>query len=1137
MLQLHFANRLETLTDELVARLGAEGRAGAVLAPAQVIVPGAAIQRWLTLRIARAHAVCANVAFSFLARWLWEQIVRLVPGVAPQSPFEPGVLAWRVLAAFDDAGWADAQPRLADWLRGADPVMRYELAVRVAALYDQYLAYRPDWLEAWARDEPAALATADAAAAADARWQAGLWRRLVGATLGTDPTARMHPAMRLLQALEAPAARARLPGAAHVFCLPAMPPVYLERLRELGRHVDVHVYALNPCREYWFEVVDRRRLAWLSLRGDEQYHEEGNRLLAAWGRQAQSQLGLLVEAAGDAVQDDARFVEAARPTLLARLQDAILDLVDLEPGGVVLEDDDRSIEIHVCHSLTRELEVLHDRLLALFAAAPAADEPPLHPGDVLVLVPDLEAAAPLVDTVFGTAAPERRLPYAITGRPRSRVNEPARALLDVLALAGSRCAVTEVFGLLQQPAVARRFGLAEDELAQVRAWLLEAGVHWALDAAHRARLELPALARHTFADGLERLYLGYALPDELQEPFDGRLPAGGAEGSLALTLGALWHFVDALAALRERLGAPLPPAQWPAALADTLAAFVAPDDAQLEDLREVHAALDTLATQWTRAEAGAPLPLDVVRAALAQALDDEARGGVPTGAITFASLHALRNVPARVICALGLADGAWPTAARPAEFDLMARAPRRGDRQRRVDERNVFLDLLLAARDRVHLSYAGRSVRDNAPLPPSVLVAELLEYLLPAITPPDADALARAAAQDRLVVEHPLQAFSERAFRVDADPRLRSFQRDFAQALRQSLAGAEDDLFALAVPETGADLDDAALDEDVPPHEPAGPFVVEPLPPPGPEWQEVPVDRLARFFRNPSRFLLEQRLGIALRRPEEELSDDEPWRPELSGRSPLVDMLLPAFLAGANLADARRLALAGAEVPDGAFGRHALERELQALQAFAQGVREFTAQPALAPHAAAVEVVVDGATWRVHGGFADLRARGLLQARYAKVRPATYLDAWLEHLLLCATAPAGVAPETTGIGRAGGESRAGRYRLRACADPRAVLAGLVGLYTRGLREPLAFFPASSWELVDKGLDLGRAAQVFRPQASAPAAAWAEGNDAGVRLALRGRPDPFGPAGASELVACARAVFDPLRACLVKEADQ
>ena len=128
-----------------------------------------------------------------------------------------------------------------------------------------------------------------------------------------------------------------------------------------------------------------------------------------------------------------------------------------------------------------------------------------------------------------------------------------------------------------------------------------------------------------------------------------------------------------------------------------------------------------------------PLPVDVVRTALQALLDDPTRGGMPGGAVTFAAMASLRNLPYRVVCAIGLNDGAFPSTQRPSEFDLMARDPRRGDRQRRIDERNVFLDLLLAARERLYLSYTGRSVRDNSPLPPSVLVAELLDYCAAAI--------------------------------------------------------------------------------------------------------------------------------------------------------------------------------------------------------------------------------------------------------------------------------------------------------------------------------------------------------------------------------------------------------------------
>jgi len=1116
MLHLHFANRFETLADRLAARLGRPVPGRSPFEADQVVVPSAAITRRLIIEFAQRHGVCANVEFSYLAHWLWQQTAQLLPDLPESARFDADVIGWRILAAFEDGAWSGRQPRLAAWLEDADAVMRHELARRVAGLFEQYLVYRPEWLEAWFREETVALPGADASAALDQAWQAALWRRLAHETVSDG----RHPILALLDLLDARgiglAGTGRLPASAHVFCLPTMPPVHLELLQRLARHVELHVYALNPCREFWFDVVEPRRLAWLAARGELHLHEQGNRLLAAWGRQTQSALSLLVDAAAEGAVEDAVFTPAARRSVLGALQDAVLDMTELAPGTLADVAADRSVEVHLCHSLTRELEVLHDRLLGLMAG-----DASLQPGDILVVTPDLDAAAPLIDAVFGTAPRERHLPYAISGRARAQVNAPARALLELLALVASRLPVNDVFGLLQQPVVARRFGLAEDDLDQVRDWLVDAGIHWALDAEHRGSFDLPAHERHSFADGLDRLFLGYALPSHLASPFQGRLPAGDAEGSGALTLGAFWRFVDALKALRERVATPRAPSDWPAILGDALRDFVAPADVDLEDLREVDEEIARLGDQWRRSGLATPLSLDVVRAALDEALADPARGGVPTGMITFAAMSSLRNVPFRVVCAIGLDDGAFPTTARPAEFDLMNLAPRAGDRQRRIDERNVFLDLILAARDHVHLSHAGRSVRDNSVRPASVLVAELLETLVPALARAPADAASRAAARAALVVEHPLQPFALQAFDVAAgEPRLRSYQADYAQALRQSLATGPQ---AASSPEFDDEGD--AGDDDATAAA-AAPFFARPLPPADAAWRDVPLARLSAFLRNPCRFLLEQRLGIALRRDDEALQDDEPFVPDNGGRAPLVQLLLPALLAGMAPEAARTLALAGTALPAGGFGLRFLERELNGLRDFAAQVREHTAQPALPPHLAELVVEIDGQPWRLRGEFADLRPRGLLRHRYAKQSAIDYLEAWLPHLLLCHDAPAGVLPVTTGI------ARDGRFFLTECEAPKAALEQLLRLYAKGLREPLAFFPRSAWAWIEGDRDgPAKAAAVFRPGGFNE---YAEGEDAGIRLALRGRPDPFSPEVVDEFYAHAMAVFEPLRACLEVE---
>lgn len=1202
MLNITFANRFETLQDALLDAL--DTLPASPFAAEQIIVPSAALRRRLTLAIADRRGICANVALPFLAQWLWQQIARVVPTVATDSPFAAPVLAWRIYRIFGDSEFLARHPRLDGYLAQADAVMRADLATRTAGLLEQYLTYRQDWLATWSDGRPSPGAGAPHA---DEAWQAALWQR-IAQELGTG---RQHPAATFLRTVEAqqgtPAAG--LPAAAHIFCLPTMPPLYIDILRQLGRWMDLRLYVLNPCREYWFEVVDRRRLSYLAIADPAGYHEEGNRLLAAWGKQTQAQVDLLLEHAGEATVDDDRFAEADGGTLLARLQNAILDLQDLAPASVALADDDRSIEVHVCHSLTRQLEVLQDRLLGLFAGEldtprhTAAQTAPPQPADILVVTPDLDAAAPLIDAVFGNAPRARFIPYAISGRGRSGINAAARALLALLELAGSRFTASSVFDLLQQPILGRRFGLGGEELATMRGWLEDSSIRWGIDGPHRAQFGLPEIARHSFDDGRHRLFLGYALPADSSAVVDQRLPAGNAEGSQAALLGVLDDVIARLAQAARELQRPQTPDQWATALTTLCETFLAPAGDELDDYREVRQTIHELHDNLRRGGIDTPVPREVIAHALEALLDDPAHGGVPTGMVTFSSMSSLRNLPFRYVCIIGLDDGAFPSTSRPVEFDLIAARPRRGDRQRRIDERNLFLDLLLAARDGLHLSYTGRSVRDNAPLPPSVLVAELLDYLVEAtaeggsagayagipsdpfanragnITTHHANGMtadlfsdlaadedtggaptptpaARAAARRRLVVDHPLQPFSLACFEAGADPRARSFNSEYCDALKAGLT-----VPAAAAASTSTTTDDT--DEDA-----AGElqeaFFTMPLTAPGDEWREVSLDQLTEFFRNPCRYLLRRRLGLDLLRADEELQDDEPFTPDFAGRSALAARLLPALLAGESAggsasgsasgsagelagessgepsggssgesadestwgsssmsADAlRATGLAGNEYPAGRLGELLFERECKNLVAFADAVRADTAPPCLEPRHLSLDVDLDGERWRLGAAFADLRPAGLVRYRYDDTRPADYLAGWLAHLALCALAPPGVAPQTVW------HSRDGCYRLTASDDARSQLAALLRLYRRGLMEPLRFFPKAAWKFAQSG-NRYQALGVWKSTRQQP---WGEENDAAYRLALRGCSDALD----ADFEACALTVFGPMKNCLRDE---
>ncbi|MFT3820622.1 MAG: exodeoxyribonuclease V subunit gamma [Rubrivivax sp.] len=907
--------------------------------------------------------------------------------------------------------------------------------------------------------------------------------------------ADQHPMAQfadLLQRGGSALARERgLPAQVHVFAPPAIAPLHLQLLQQIARVIDVDLYVLNPCREYWFELVDRRRLSHLAARGRDQGHEEGNRLLAAWGRQTQALVDGLVDLDGEGVADDGVYVPHPGRSLLAQVQNGILDLAELAPGSLPIEPGDRSLELHVCHSLTRELEVLHDRLLGLLAA-----DPTLRPGDVLVVLPDLEAAAPLVDAVFGTAPPERHIPYALTGRRRSSVNAPARALLDLLALLASRLPVTAVFGLLQQPVVARRFALDDEDLQQIQAWLQAAGAHWGLDAAQRARAGLGADARHTLADAMSRLFLGHALPPSGAEPVAGLLPAADIAGSDAPLLGRCWRFVRLLSALHAAVEQPQPPPAWGALLQQAISAFIAAAPEELDDLQELQQSIQALLADMQAGGVQDPLPLAVLRAALARQLDDPARGAVAGGGVTVAAMSPLRGLPFRVVAVLGLDDGVFPSPPRREEFDLLAAHPRRGDRQRRADERNLFLDLLLAAREHLHLSHSGRSVRDNAPLPPSVLVADLLDTLVPAIAADPADPQSLHQARRRLVVEHPLQPFSIEAFSPQADPRLRSHRRELAEALQ---ARSAQPLLPPPADEALADGTGAAADRGDESDEDDGGGLISARQPPffgrplrlwaddtGDNAPAPSLPQLIEFFRNPCRYLLRRRLQIELPFDDEELEDDEPFIAERRQRQALAERLLPPLLTR-ELDDAtlRAWAEAGVDWPAGAIGSRLLDAELAELRRFA-------------------------AQWR------RLQAQGeLLGWRYDRLQPRDLLEAWIRHLALCAAAPPGTAVHRRWLARDQAPS------WRPVADAAERLAGLQALYRQGQRSPLPFYPRTAWAWVKSG---GSESLMRAAWAPAHDGAWGESQDRAIRLALRGRADDPLDERFREL---AQAVFGPL----------
>ena len=148
----------------------------------------------------------------------------------------------------------------------------------------------------------------------------------------------------------------------------------------------------------------------------------------------------------------------------------------------------------------REMEVLHDQLLALFE-----EQPDLKPHDIVVMAPDISVYAPFIEAVFATAPEELRIPFSIADRGARAENGVIDTFLRILESAEQPFPASSVMNILESVPLQRNFDLAEPDLEIIRTWIEKTGIRWGIDAAHRAELGLPEFGENSWRAGLDRL--------------------------------------------------------------------------------------------------------------------------------------------------------------------------------------------------------------------------------------------------------------------------------------------------------------------------------------------------------------------------------------------------------------------------------------------------------------------------------------------------------------------------------------------------------------------------------------------------------------------------------------------------------
>jgi exodeoxyribonuclease V gamma subunit len=674
----------------------------------------------------------------------------------------------------------------------------------------------------------------------------------------------------------------------------------------------------------------------------------------------------------------------------------------------------------------REVEVLYDNILNFFDTIPD-----LKPSEIIVMAPDIELYAPFIKTVFGS--PQNvPLPYTLADRAIKDESTIAEGFMELLDILNSRFTSISIINLLEIDEVRENFDISLDDLSLIKIWIKKVGIRWSLDAESKKKYSLPQTAENSWKSGLDQLLLGFALPAQDISLFDGVAGSNLIEGSAGEVLGKFLNFFTGLSNLHVISEKSFSLEEWSAILLKTLGQFFSANLYKQHEITNISQILSALVLQQQLSDFDEPVQFEVIKAYLKLQFTGTSISSVfLNGGITFCSMLPMRGIPFRILCLLGMNEGAFPRKSHHVSWDLIAASPRKGDRLVEAEDRYIFLEALLSARDVFYMSFIGLNTQKDINQHPSVCVEELLDYIatrysLSTTTPAanQKNELKQISIREQLTLNHRLHPFNPEYFQPVS--RLFSYSTESLKGAKRLLGNKPQPL----------PFFDIQLSTS-----PAGE-------------RQLTIEELVRFFVNPSKYLLQNRLNIFFSSPDEEILSTESF--DIAGleKYDISDKIFKStfdheytkeslfdFYKALNL------------LPHGKIGQFTFNQVYSDVNEFSKKVSNYTNNSKLDD----LGINFTFKTHHLKGQLTSIQQDCMLLFRNATAKPKDYLNAWIRHLCLN-THNSTTYPNTTIM-----VAKDTVVKFSPVPNADELLYELINEYLNGLLEPLKFFPQCSWE--------------------------------------------------------------------------
>jgi exonuclease V gamma subunit len=751
-------NNTPGLFEMLLAHL--DGLELGIFEQQQVIVPGKTIASWLKDQIAIKHGICANLDCVVLPGPVLDNIY-----YANNPSFKAFDFNRAKYIIYDylcnsvppdnDLGGNKLQSREKEELNNyiyvngsLDKFRAYQLAAQLQKIFHEYIYLRTE-----------DMINLDGSSIKV--WQEEIIRHLFD-KIGTDKTFLDVYKYFMTVNLDT----LKLPQNLMLFGLNSIYPSQLNILGRLSAKVTMYWYYQTSSYKYYGDLLsdraksnlERKLLKKPDLNLEDLYLQDGNPLLANLAQQSREFTELLIANDIDVYSFGTPSTEKT-DTILEQIQEDIRNITyriepDLRFGTnqeiyatpitlsnnidnlkyskyLDLPDGQTSIKINSCHNRMREVQVMFNELVEVLDK-----NPEMLLSDILITAPDIDDYAPYIVAVFDNEMIDReKLLYNITGN-RKYKNYKILETLKLLLNAPYVLTVNYLIEILIQSEIQDNLSINDTDVELIRKWLYDNKIHFGYDERDYTVLGYANYQIHSFKQFLNNIVLGACISENV---YGGEIPGyvtsdGGQyipydnlDNNQVLLCNKLIMLINQLEELRDKFY--IDATNYAELTLNEVRGILAGlNESCLSDRDSINNFQRFLGGLITIPE-DLIITLPILNLMLDEYIEDFKSNFMLNGNITCASMRYMRNIPFKCTYILGLNFGEYPGNYMPNQLSLLAHDWYLADRNYNIEDKQTFLDILLACKQQLYLSYIGRRETDNSEIKPSSLLGLLINTL------------------------------------------------------------------------------------------------------------------------------------------------------------------------------------------------------------------------------------------------------------------------------------------------------------------------------------------------------------------------------------------------------------------------